>query len=233
MNQADDVLGEVKRFLAGNGLAVQSAPRIPNDTGTALKLRDGRTVSVHDNGRVYVQGGKQPERVRELQRSLDEHLQGVGPRPLTSRKVFVVYGHDTKAKMELENLLRRWHLEPLILDQLPSKGQTIIEKIEHYRGQAEFAVVLATPDDEGHVAHRPDERLYRARQNVVLELGMLLAMLGRSRVAILLKNTVEMERPSDIQGLIYFPFSEHVAEVSVPLAKEMNGQGLSIDLDRL
>jgi len=47
-------------------------------------------------------------------------------------------------------MLRRWGLEPLILDQLPSKGQTIIEKLEEYTAGVGFAVVLATPDDEGH-----------------------------------------------------------------------------------
>ncbi|MBP3507977.1 MAG: nucleotide-binding protein [Lachnospiraceae bacterium] len=46
--------------------------------------------------------------------------------------MFVVYGHDTVARTQLEALLRRWDLEPLILDQLVSAGQTIIEKLEEY-----------------------------------------------------------------------------------------------------
>ena len=57
---------------------------------------------------------------------------------------------------------------------------------------------MATPDDEGHRASHADEKALRARQNVVLELGMLLALLGRSRVAILLKDQKNMEKPSDI-----------------------------------
>jgi predicted nucleotide-binding protein len=55
----------------------------------------------------------------------------------------------------------------------------------------------------GNAVGKDDERKHRARQNVVLELGMLLAKLGRPRVAILLKNQATMERPSDLQGLIY------------------------------
>jgi predicted nucleotide-binding protein len=55
-------------------------------------------------------------------------------------------------------MLRRWGLEPLILDQLPSEGQTIIEKLENYADQVGFAVVLATPDDEGHRANHQDAR---------------------------------------------------------------------------
>ena len=46
------------------------------------------------------------------------------------RDVFVVYGHDENARTQLEAMLRRWNIEPLILDQLPSEGMTVIEKLE-------------------------------------------------------------------------------------------------------
>jgi predicted nucleotide-binding protein len=55
-----------------------------------------------------------------------------------------------------------------------------------------------------------DKKKYRARQNVVLELGMVLARLGRKRVAILRKKTVE--QPSEIDGLIYMSFDEKVGK---------------------
>lgn len=64
-------------------------------------------------------------------------------------------------------------------------------------------VVLILPD----VRHFVGER-----QNVVFELGLLLPKLGRFRVAILLKRQDQMERPSDVQGLIYLPGSSpHVS----------------------
>src|SRR5262249_8121555 len=143
-----------------------------------------------------------------------------------SRKVFVVYGHDTKARTELEAMLRRWGLDPLILDQLTSGGQTIIEKLEKARGEANFAVVLATTDDEGQRRDHPEEKAFRARQNVVLELGMMLAVLGREKVAVVLKTDVAMERPSDIQGLIYVTFKEDLREAALTLAKEIDAQGI-------
>jgi len=37
-------------------------------------------------------------------------------------------------------MLRRWGLEPLILDQLTSGGQTIIEKLESVRNEVNFAI---------------------------------------------------------------------------------------------
>lgn len=151
-----------------------------------------------------------------------------GPKPMLS-KVFVVYGHDMAARTELEAMLRRWKLEPLILDQLPNEGQTIIEKLEKATGEAKFAIVLATPDDEGHRAGHEDEKAFRARQNVVLELGMMLTLLGRKNVAILMKQQDNMERPSDIQGLIYIPFKDSLQKDAGPLlAKEMSTQGYPI-----
>lgn len=91
-------------------------------------------------------------------------------------------------------------MEPVIIDQLVSSGQTIIEKLEEHTGGVNFGIVLATPDDIGYVKGREEEKKFRARQNVVLELGMLLARIGRSKVAILLSQAEEMERPSDIEG---------------------------------
>ena len=51
--------------------------------------------------------------------------------------------------------------------------------------------MLLTPDDEGHRMGHPGEKKPRARQNVVLELGMFLSTLGRKHVAILHKGDVE------------------------------------------
>ena len=151
-----------------------------------------------------------------------------------SNKVFVVYGHDNVSRTQLEAMLRRWRLEPLILDQLPSEGQTIIEKLENNTEKVGFAVVLVTPDDVGYRDGKEDEKAFRARQNVVLELGILLHKLGRSRVAILMKDQKKMEKPSDIQGLIYLPFKDDLdKEAGKLLAKEMDAQGYRINMQHL
>lgn len=150
------------------------------------------------------------------------------------RKVFIVYGHDLNVRSQLEAMLRRWGLEPLILDQLPSEGQTVIEKLEHNTNEVGFGIILATPDDIGYRASREDEKAFRVRQNVVLELGMLLAKLGRKKVAILIKQQGNMERPSDIQGLIYIPFKDNLEkDAGLLLAKEMVSQGFQIQISQL
>ncbi len=201
--------------------------------GSRIRLATGAIVCLYDTGKIVVQGRNQEPVKALLSIEFASAARRAASTPVASREVFVVYGHDGPARTELEAMLRRWKLEPLILDQLPSAGQTIIEKLESVRKEATFAVVLATPDDEGHRAGHDDEKSFRARQNVVLELGMMLALLGRPRVAILLKNQVKMERPSDIQGLIYIPFKDSIKETALQLAKEINGQGIPINLSKI
>ena len=150
--------------------------------------------------------------------------------PAQTQPIFIVYGHDIGARNELELILRRMKLEPIILGNLPAAGDTIIEKLEQFLGEhgnVGFACVLLTPDDEGHIAGKSEEKKYRSRQNVVLELGMVLARLGRKRVAILHKRTVEL--PSDINGLLYLGFNERLDEVKPQLFTELANAGYSPD----
>lgn len=219
-------LSTAKEVLTNGGFVIDSEERLGNETGKQLRLGNGAIVNVFDKGSYSIQG-RNREQVEEL---LDNAASGPKDAVTTraGKKIFVVYGHDQAAKAQLEALLRRWQMEPLFLDQLPSEGQTIIEKLEKYTGQVGYAIVLATPDDEGHRANRPDEKAYRVRQNVVLELGMVLSLLGRERVAILLKESHSMEKPSDIQGLMYIPFSDNLEGAQVQLLRELNKAGYYI-----
>lgn len=230
-------LDEIKACLQAGGFPIVSESGLNNGTGTQLRLQNGAIVNSYHTGNFNVQG-KNQDAVKECLGVQPAQPAVAAPqtaavKPVLS-KVFVVYGHDTNARTDLEAMLRRWRLEPLILDQLPSEGQTIIEKLEKYTAEVKFAVVLATPDDEGHRAGHEDEKAFRARQNVVMELGMMLTLLGRKNVAILMKQQDNMERPSDIQGLLYIPFKDNLQKDAGPLlAKEMAAQGYPISIANL
>lgn len=135
------------------------------------------------------------------------------PESVRPKRVFIVYGHDASAREQLELFLRRLRLEPIVLQNLTGGGDTIIENLDKLT-DADFACVLLTPDDEGRLQGDDQQLKPRARQNVVLELGMVLARLGRQRVAILVKDTKAkpIERPTDIEGIIYIPFTKHINE---------------------
>ncbi len=219
-------LEQTKSLLHQNNFSISSESRNGNDNATVLKLTNGCIVNCWDTGKVNLQG--------KCTSDVDAVLSGPKPVEATmNKKVFVVYGHDNNARTQLEAMLRRWDLEPLILDQLVSSGQTIIEKLEEYTQQANFGIVLATPDDIGYPKSDESKKHHRVRQNVVLELGMLLARMGREKVAILLSQAEDMEKPSDIDGLIYIPFKDNVEEGKLSLAKEMRNNGYEIDVAKL
>lgn len=218
---------EVLCLLKQNNIAVIEEKRTGNNLGTMLKLYNGCLINCWDTGKVNCQGKNKTE----IEQLLDKQKDGV--QKTVNNKVFVVYGHDMHARTQLEAMLRRWDLEPLILDQLVSSGHTIIEKLEEYTDIVNFGIVLATPDDVGFSKDNEDKKKYRVRQNVVLELGMLLAKIGRPKVAILLSQAEDMEAPSDIDGLIYIPFKDNVEECKLSLAKEMKNNGYNLDISKL
>ena len=219
-------LEQVKTLVKKNRYIILSESRAGNNLGTVLKLSNGCNINCWDKGTVNCQG----KNIDEINKLLSGALQ---TQPASNKKVFVVYGHDSNAKTQLEAMLRRWDLEPLILDQLVSSGQTIIEKLEEHISKVNFGIVLATPDDIGYPKNDKSKKRYRARQNVVLELGILLSRIGREKVAILLSQSEDMEKPSDIDGLIYIPFKDNIEETKLSLAKEMQNNGYELDIAKL
>lgn len=217
---------EVRKILDDNNLVILEEKRSGNDLGTVFKLNSGCIVNCWDTGKVNCQGKNKAD-VEQLFNNSNVNKK----RP--NKEVFVVYGHDNAARTQLEAMLRRWELKPLIMEQLVSSGQTIIEKLEEYTNKASFGIVLATPDDIGYPKNDETKKQFRVRQNVVLELGMLLSKIGRERIAILLSQAEDMEKPSDIDGLIYIPFKNNVEETKVSLAKEMNNNGYSLNISQL
>ncbi|MEZ8168158.1 TIR domain-containing protein [Vibrio tasmaniensis 1F-187] len=153
--------------------------------------------------------------------------QPMNPTPQTSKqKVFIVHGHDEHLRMEVELFVRTVGLEPIVLMNQASGGNTIIEKIEEY-GQADYAIVLYTPCDEGRKKGEPDLN-GRARQNVVFEHGYFIARLGRDKVAAMVKPGVEIQ--NDIQGVVYIGVK---SDWKTQLLREFKKAGLSFDMNAL
>jgi len=102
-----------------------------------------------------------------------------------SKKVFIVHGHDEEAKETVARFIHLLDLFPIILNEQPNEGQTIVEKFEKSSNEVGYAVVLLTPDDIGTSKDKPEELKPRARQNVIFELGYFAAKLGRKKVCAL------------------------------------------------
>lgn len=126
------------------------------------------------------------------------------------RKVFIVHGRDNGTKEEANRFITNIGLEAIILHEQASSGMTIIEKIEHYSNDADFALILYTACDHGKGIHESKSApKHRARQNVVFEHGYLMAKLGRENVCALVKGDIEI--PNDISGVVYVPLDSNEA----------------------
>jgi len=118
------------------------------------------------------------------------------------KKVFIVHGRDNEAKQEVSRYIESLGIDVIILHEQASSGMTIIEKIEYYSNEADFALVLYTACDLGRgITETKVHPKNRARQNVVFEHGYLMAKLGRENVCALVKG--EIETPNDISGVVY------------------------------
>ena len=114
-------------------------------------------------------------------------------------KVFISHGRNETVKLKLKNFIKeRLGIEPVILAEQPDLGLAVVEKLERYGRECDFALVVLTADDQTASGEA------RARQNVTHELGFFHGILGRDRVLLLKQSGVELF--SNISGLIYKEF---------------------------
>lgn len=212
----EEIIGKMKAA----GISLQREVPMQNNS-VNLYFENESNVCVYATGK-YVPGGKSKEETSRilLEGKIDDYI----------NDIFIVYGHDEVARDELELMLRRWGLNPIILSRELPEGRTLIEALEHYINRVKYGIVLATPDDVGYKKGFEAQKKYRARQNVVFELGMLFAKLGRNNVSVLVKNTddLEMEKPSDINGVIYLDYKNSVGEKAEVIKRSLKKAGYSI-----
>ncbi len=146
----------------------------------------------------------------------------VAGRPFDSKEIFIVHGHNDSARSQLKALLVALGLQPIVLSEQTHHGRTIIEELEHHSRTSSFAIVLLTPDDI--VGQQTAAPAWRARQNVILELGWFMGRLGRENVILMSQGEVEL--PSDVHGVLYLPFKTDVHEVAAQISQQLRDVGL-------
>lgn len=152
--------------------------------------------------------------------------------PIKSKRVFIVHGHDSAIRTQVELLVKNLGYEPVVLFKQPNQGCTIIEKIEREANDVAFSIVLYTSCDLGNNKEDAEKNKLnpRARQNVVFEHGYMCAKLNRRNVCALIESGVE--QPGDISGVVYIPYDANDAW-QLAIAREMKSAGLDVDLNRL
>src|SRR5437764_954979 len=75
---------------------------------------------------------------------------------------------------------------------------TYIESLERASGEADFAVMVLTPDD---VTSSRRVETMAPRDNVVFELGLFMGSLGRERCYIVCEDRPDLKLPTDLLGV--------------------------------
>lgn len=241
----DGTLEDLKTIIRGCGFNISEVK--DQEHGHQIKTSEGAIVSFYTStGKLNFQGKKEPKEKLIAawgsytgNSSTTKVATESAPDPeapsnptAANKKVFLVHGHDTTAREQLELVLHKLGLDPFVLANTGGGGLTIIEALEAEIGpsnkQARFGIVLMTPDDKGYSKIDGLENAQpRARQNVVLEMGMLISAIGRGNVAILKKGHIEV--PSDAQGILYIPFNDHVKETVPKLVDRLRAAGFVLN----
>jgi predicted nucleotide-binding protein len=124
------------------------------------------------------------------------------------RKVFVIYGHDrlnTGLRQDVVKWLEDHGISADLIDPSTLKDQLLSGLLERMQSAAAF-IALCTPDDamvdsSGTIQH------YQPRQNVLLEIGMVLGLPRGMKRLIVLQATgpsidERSELPTDLGGLL-------------------------------
>lgn len=215
-----------------------------------IKTNEGETINLYKTGTLQVQASPAAKAKFEEDYNqysgtpsapFSEPVQHASPETIAAstsqqKKVFVVHGHDETAKEQLELVLHKLGIDHFILANSGGGGLTIIEALEAKIGKnstaTSFGIVLMTPDDMGYAQSKGTDAIQpRARQNVVLEMGMLISSIGRRNIAILVKG--HLERPSDADGILYIPFNNHVKETVPRLAARLKESGFVLNPDKV
>lgn len=140
-----------------------------------------------------------------------------------NKNVFVVHGRSQGDRDKLAKIITELGCVPKILALEPRNGGTIIEEFERLASNCVFAFVVMTPDDP--MANELDENeKYRARQNVIFEMGWFFSFLGRSRTRLLYKGDIEL--PTDVTGILYIKYETSIDEIRADIRDALIEGGL-------
>ena len=120
--------------------------------------------------------------------------------------VFVVYGHNSEMHTSVLKYLHELQLN--IIDLHASSHSGISSVLDLL---VDCAIVLLSGDDRAicYDEERGFETLrYRARQNVIFEMGLFTGLLGRDKVIALYEKMPAFEFPSDITAMFFAEYDE-------------------------
>ena len=234
------VTSEQKEIIKNN-LHKQVSGEWSSSTGVELfTSNEGGICKLYNTGTCQFQGKEKAKEI--LEQTINSLLKEEIAEIIESeeKQIFIVYGHDHTSREQLELILKKLDLNHSKI--VNDSGMTIIEALEKKVSEIHCGIVLLTADDLAISKHDYNKKCTtgdsiepllteRARQNVILELGMLIPVLGRENIIVLRKEGVEV--PSDMSGVFYIGFENHIKETVQKMAKRLKDIGFEINTDNL
>jgi len=118
------------------------------------------------------------------------HIERIGSHALreqeqsTSKSVFIGHGTDPIYTKVVADVTAEFDVKTNYYERDSILGDQVIQRLTTMLHRCSFAIIIATADDLA-------EGGYRARQNVVHEIGLFQGRLGFDRVAVLIEQGVE------------------------------------------
>lgn len=128
--------------------------------------------------------------------------------------IFIVHGRNATILDEVESYIASIGIKPIVLTKIEGAEKSLFDKFLTWSRDIKYAIVLISADDLG--ASREQYEIpevanhalqFRARQNVILELGFFYGYLGWERVFVMFKAPDKLfpnfEYPSDLLGVVF------------------------------
>lgn len=134
------------------------------------------------------------------------------------KSVFIIHGHDDDTLTIVVEFLKSLEVKPVVLRDIGGPDQSLWQKFKRWSKDIKYAIAILSPDDLGAAKreYKSDYEgqkvgakalQYRARQNVILELGYFYGYLDWDQVFVLFKPGANpyprFERPSDLEGIVF------------------------------
>jgi len=148
---------------------------------------------------------------------------------ITNHKIFVIHGHHDGLRKAVAQLIEDMDCKPIVLQEDNRYGHTLIEELENYTNEVDYAIALLTGDDIVTSKKEKDKTDLRPRQNVVFELGLFIMALGRDKVVMLHEPNIEI--PSDFLGVKYIEIDPE-GEWSIKLSKALKKMGAHVNIEK-
>ncbi len=227
---SENVMDELSYAIASGGAIV---PVLLEDTEIPFRLKRHQYIDLRDGNRAIeaflierlkslastanVETKLKDSETRFIAREAAEEIrkkETTDSDEVSPTSVFIVHGHDTDLRDEVEEYLLQLGVKPIILSKMDNKHSSLFQKFLAWGGDTKFAIALITADDMGAGRFQFDapnvgahSLQFRARQNVVLELGFFYGYLGWENVFVLFKKPDRVfpnfERPSDLDGVLF------------------------------